>query len=97
LQDMLESGFEVIITSASVEGLNEEWLGRRIDNECIQDLKELHEDFGINPAGEGGEYETLVLDAPFFKKRINLIKTRKIWKIDSGRLLVEKAETLEKA
>lgn len=96
LQEILEAGFEVMIMSASAEGLDEEWLGRKIDDGCIQDLKKLHEDFGINPAGEGGEYETLVLDAPFFKKRINLIKTRKIWEIDSGRLLVEEAETLKK-
>jgi len=41
--------------------------------------------------GEGGEYETLVLDAPFFKKKIELVETEVFWKGESGYLLVKKA------
>ena len=32
----------------------------------------MSKNFGFNPAFEGGEAETLVLDAPFYKKRIKL-------------------------
>jgi len=46
--------------------------------------------------GEGGEYETLVLDAPFFKKRIRILSARTIWNGESGYLLVEKAELEDK-
>jgi diphthamide synthase (EF-2-diphthine--ammonia ligase) len=42
--------------------------------------------------GEGGEYETLVLDAPFFKRRIRIIEAEKVWKGQSGYYLVSKAE-----
>lgn len=96
LREITEANFEVIITSVSARGLDEEWLGREIDEDSIRGLEELHNEFGINPAGEGGEYETLVLDAPFFKKRINPIKTRRTWKIDSGHLLIEEVETVER-
>jgi diphthamide synthase (EF-2-diphthine--ammonia ligase) len=47
--------------------------------------------------GEGGEYETLVLDAPFFKKRIELVRTKKVWKDGSGYMSVEEAKLTGKA
>ncbi len=62
--------FEAIIVRVSAYGLDEKWLGRRIDEKFIQDLKKLKERFGIHLAGEGGEYETLVLDAPLYKRKI---------------------------
>jgi diphthamide synthase (EF-2-diphthine--ammonia ligase) len=46
--------------------------------------------------GEGGEYETLVLDAPYYKKRINLIETENVWMGDNGVLKVIRAELGEK-
>ncbi|MDI6691181.1 MAG: TIGR00289 family protein, partial [Candidatus Bathyarchaeota archaeon] len=48
--------------------------------------------YGVSVVGEGGEYETLVLDAPFFKKRIRIVEAEKVWKNQSGYLLVTKAE-----
>lgn len=96
LRDMLECGFEVIITSVSAAGFDEDWLGRRIDGDCVNDLKELHEEFGIHISGEGGEYETLVLDAPFFEKRIDIVKANRIWNRDRGYLEVSKAELVQK-
>ena len=36
-------------------------------------LQKLNEKFGFNIAGEGGEYESLVLDGPNFKKRIVIL------------------------
>jgi len=46
--------------------------------------------------GDGGEYETLVLDAPFFKKKIQLLQMEKVWEDHSGYLLVKKAVLLDK-
>ncbi len=62
--------FEAIIVSVSAEGLDESFLGRRIDAELIEELKKVRERYAIHLAGEGGEYETLVLDAPLYAKRI---------------------------
>ncbi|CAG2180612.1 unnamed protein product, partial [Oppiella nova] len=35
-------------------------------------LEELNHKFGINVCGEGGEYETITLDCPLFRKKIVL-------------------------
>jgi ABC transporter with metal-binding/Fe-S-binding domain ATP-binding protein len=96
LHEMLESGFEVIITGVAAEGLDESWLGRRLDEKCAGDLIELHRKLGIHISAEGGEYETLVLDAPFFGKRIKPVKTRRVWRGTHGFLLIERAEVVEK-
>ena len=96
LREMLDAGFNVIITSVAAEGLDESWLGRRLDEECIRDLMGLSERFGINVSGEGGEYETLVLDAPFFRKRIELLRYVRFWSGTRGHVVIKKAEIAEK-
>lgn len=96
LRDMLEDKLKIIITSVSAEGFGREWLGRKIDEKCLDDLKELRGEYGIHIAGEGGEYETLVLDAPFFKERIVPVKTERIWEGDRGCLKIEEAELAQK-
>ena len=55
LREMIECGFEIIIQHIAAEGLSEKWLGRRMDKECYDDLLVLHQKFGMNPAGEGGD------------------------------------------
>jgi len=73
------SGMEILVTSISAEGLGEEWLGRRIDERAMGELLDLSRRFGINPAGEGGEYETLVVHAPFFRRRLAVREVGRIW------------------
>ncbi|MBA3064124.1 diphthine--ammonia ligase [Candidatus Woesearchaeota archaeon] len=72
LKDLIDAKFKIIITGIAADGLNKSWLGRKIDNNCITDLKKLHEKNKIHIAGEGGEYETFVLDCPLFKKKIEI-------------------------
>jgi predicted ATP pyrophosphatase (TIGR00289 family) len=96
LNEMVGTRFEAVVTSVAAEGFDEKWLGRKIDEKCVKDLAKLHEKFRINVCGEGGEYESLVLDAPFFGKRIELVETQRIWKGTSGYLLVKRAEVVEK-
>jgi uncharacterized protein (TIGR00290 family) len=93
---MLDAGFEIIVTSVSAQGFDETWLGRKLDEEALQDLIKLNQRYGINLSGEGGEYESLVLDAPFFRKRIEPLEVERIWRGDSGHLLVKKAELVDK-
>jgi uncharacterized protein (TIGR00290 family) len=78
------------VTGVYAYGFSEEWLGRKIDDATIKALIELNRRYGISLVGEGGEYETLVLDAPFFKKRIKIIEAEKIWKNQSGYFLITK-------
>lgn len=79
LEDIISAGFEVIVVGVSAEGLDESWLGRTIDEECLRDLEKVEQDKGINISGEGGEYETLVLNAPNFAKRLEIKDSEKEW------------------
>jgi diphthamide synthase (EF-2-diphthine--ammonia ligase) len=67
-----------------------------MDAETIDDLVRLNRQYGVSLVGEGGEYETLVLDAAFFKKRIKIVNAKKVWKGQSGYLLISKAELEDK-
>jgi len=92
LKEIVALKFEVIITGVYAYGFSIEWLGRKIDDATIRALIELNGHYGISLVGEGGEYETLVLDAPFFKKRIKIIEAEKVWKNQSGYFLITKAK-----
>ncbi|MFW6072184.1 MAG: TIGR00289 family protein, partial [Thermoplasmatota archaeon] len=50
------------------------------------------EEFGVNVAGEGGEYETLVLGGPNFKYDFKIVKSKKNWDGKRGTLNVEEIE-----
>ncbi|MCX9085773.1 MAG: TIGR00289 family protein [Candidatus Methanoperedens sp.] len=83
---------DIIMVKVAAGGMDESWLGRHFDMKLISDLKELNRKYRVHLAGEGGEYETLVLNAPFYSKRIKLIETRKMWMLDHGVLEVIEAE-----
>ena len=79
------------------DGLSKEWLGKVITEKDIDKLVELNKKNGMNIAGEGGETESLVLNAPFFKKRIVIEQSKSKWKaLCVGRLVIEKAKIEEK-
>jgi diphthine-ammonia ligase len=96
MQEVVDLGFKVMITSVSAEGLDESWLGRIIDEDLLEELKGLHKKYGLHMAFEGGEAETLVLDGPIFKKKLNILDSEKIWEVDSGYLVIKDAELDEK-
>lgn len=58
----------IVVTAA--EGLDESFLGERFDDTLIERLKRVASKHRINIAGEGGEYESLTLDAPFFSRPV---------------------------
>ena len=97
MRELLSYGFEAVITRIAADGLDEKWLGRVIDVQAVQALQMLAKKNGLNPAGEGGEFETAVLDGPLFKKRIFLKKVRKVMDTHhSGKLFIEDAELIPK-
>lgn len=64
----------IIVTAAA--GLDERFLGSHIDDDLIQRLKRVAAVHRINLAGEGGEYETLTLNAPFYSRPITYTSSR---------------------
>jgi len=97
LKEIIHLNFHVILVGVYAYGFDQSWLGRKIDSKTLDDLNELNKRYQISLVGEGGEYESLVLDAPFFRKKIQLLKVEKVWKDDSGYLLVKEAKLVEKA
>lgn len=69
LDEIIESGIDARIIKTAALGLNKSHLGRSLGN-VRPDLIQLNQMYGIHLCGEGGEYETLVLDAPMFNKRL---------------------------
>ncbi len=98
LKEMIESGMDIILTGVSCEGMGPEWLGRMVDSSCLEELKRLNEAYGVNVSGEGGEYESFVMDAPFFKKRIGFEEVERIWDdgINRGYLVCKGAKLIDK-
>jgi len=72
LHRLLSEGFLVCITGVAADPLDETWLGRTIEGSTLHDLERIAKRHRISPIGEGGEYETYVLDAPFFSSRISI-------------------------
>lgn len=72
LKELIKHKFKVIVIGVAAYPLNGSWLGRKIDNEFIEDVKELHEKYKIHVAGEGGEFETFVLDCPLFERPLKV-------------------------
>ena len=97
LQTVGGPGWDVRFAAVAAEGLGEAWLGRRLDAEAALDLERLRRRHGIHPAGEGGEYETLVLDAPCYRRRIEVTRAQAEWRRDGGTWRVLEARTVPKA
>jgi len=83
---------DIRMVKVAAGGMDESWLGRHFDEKLIEDLKLLNRKYRVHIAGEGGEYETLVLDAPYYWKRIHLLETEVVWMRDCGVMKVIRAE-----
>ena len=84
LNEVVENKYEVVISGVFAFPLDEKFLGRNLDKDVIQILERLKEEYGLSPAGEGGEMETTVTGAPFFKKRLEILDYDVFYKDYSG-------------
>jgi predicted ATP pyrophosphatase (TIGR00289 family) len=75
----MAASMDIMVVQVAAYGMNESWLGRKLDEGAVNDLSVLHRKHGVHIMGEGGEYETLVLDAPIFKRRIKVMNYDKKW------------------
>src|SRR3989344_5290273 len=73
LSELIQNKFKTIITGVFAYPLDESWLGKEINQEIINELKKINQKYKINIAGEGGEFETFVLNCPLFKRELKII------------------------
>ncbi len=96
LKEVIENKFKIIISGVfAYPFMGKEWLGKVLDKKSLQKLLELRKKYSISPTGEGGEIETTVLDAPFFKKRIDILDYE-IRENGSGLFIIKKARLVKK-
>jgi ABC transporter with metal-binding/Fe-S-binding domain ATP-binding protein len=88
MEDMIASGLRAIVVRVSAEGLDASWLRRELDLAALDELRGLSAGKGINVSGEGGEYETLVLDSPLSRYPLEPIGSEARVTRDGGSLLV---------
>lgn len=77
LSDFIEAGFEAIVVSTQANLLDEQWIGRKLNRQFLEDIRNLE---NIDACGENGEYHTFVIDGPIFKKRIEITDSQKIYR-----------------
>jgi diphthine-ammonia ligase len=96
LVDFVDKGFEAIVVVVNAD-LGEEWLGRKIDHNFLQDIRRLKRERNIHVCGQLGEYHTLVTDGPLFKKRLEVLQSKKVSRDNYLFLDISKVELIEKA
>ena len=101
-QDMLmdqfiDSGIRSMIVGCYAEGLGEEWLGRIIDRQAVEELKAIRTRTGISIMGEGGEYESLTIDSPMHSRPLEIVSSEKDWSRQGGTMRVTSARLSERS
>lgn len=72
LNDIIQCRVEAVLIKVAALGLDPaKYLGKSLQS-CQKDLQLLNQKYGLHICGEGGEYETLTLDCPLFRKRIKI-------------------------
>jgi uncharacterized protein (TIGR00290 family) len=74
IDQFLDAGFESVIVAADAKLIDEEWLGKKVDRDFINYLKSKN----IDPCGESGEYHTVVVNGPLFKRKIEITEEQTI-------------------
>jgi ABC transporter with metal-binding/Fe-S-binding domain ATP-binding protein len=73
LNDLIKNKFKIIVVGVFAYPLDQKWLGKMIDEKFISQVEELNRKYKIHVAGEGGEFETFVLDCPLFSKSLKVV------------------------
>src|SRR5713101_2346717 len=89
--DLIGAGFRIVMSGVAASGLDESWLGEELTLMEWERLKKVSERHGLYLTGEGGEYETFVIDAPHFSQKISILDSEREWDGQSGRLVIRKA------
>jgi diphthine-ammonia ligase len=92
-QSFIDSGFQTVIVAVRSDLLGEEWLGRRFNQQLLKDLVEFPD---ISPCGEAGEFHTLVLDGPLFKKKMVILESENVKRLDHWFLDIRRCDLLAK-
>jgi diphthine-ammonia ligase len=98
VREEIAAGLDIRLVHLAAESLDPQLLGARLDLERLVELERRSADVRpTNVAGEGGEYETLVVDAPFFRSRIEWDTLERTVSPATSRLDVRSAHLVPKS
>ena len=94
MQSLFAAGYEIRFSRTAAEGVPNKWAGEPLDRSKVEAMAK----HAAKPhiAGEGGEYETLVLDAPHYRRRLVVDDARIDSSANRATWIVEKWHTQEK-
>ncbi|MCI4372877.1 MAG: diphthine--ammonia ligase [Thermoplasmata archaeon] len=88
----IDAGLDIRFVHLAAESLSPDLLGRRLDLPTLRELERPNRPGPrVHVAGEGGEYETLVVDAPFFRERIDIDRSEREVTGSTARLNIRQA------
>ncbi|MFZ2456410.1 MAG: diphthine--ammonia ligase [Candidatus Altiarchaeia archaeon] len=96
IKDAISAGFDIRMVGVAAGGLDFTFLGRKLDLRTLEELKDIRKKHRIDIGGEGGEYETFVVDGPVFRKRLDIVRSRKTWDGVRGELIIEELRLADK-
>lgn len=76
IEEFIDLGFKAIVVSCQADKFGKDFVGKYIDKDLLAELKAKN----ICPCGENGEFHTLVVDGPIFKRRIEILESEPILK-----------------
>ncbi len=98
VREEIAAGLDIRLVHLAAEPLTPELLGRRLEPKLLDDLERRGREVRpLNVAGEGGEFETLVVDAPFFRQRLELNRVETSANRSTATLRVVRAHLVPKA
>ncbi len=97
IEDMIEDGYEFMITQIASDGLDEDWLGTVLNKENFKELKKRAVNYGFHIGGEGGYFDTFVLDGPIFEEKVSVEKLTKNMESENvGHVVIDKLKVGQK-
>jgi diphthine-ammonia ligase len=97
VREEIAAGLDIRLVHLAAEPLTPELLGRRLEPTMLGELERRARAIRpVNVAGEGGEYETLVVDAPFFAQRLELDEVQEVVTRSTATLRVVRSHLVAK-
>lgn len=96
VDEMLDKGYEIMITQVASDGLMP-WLGKILTKDNFKELKKDSVKYKFHIGFEGGYADTLVLDGPIFEKKLKIDEFEKV--VDDkycGHIKINKLRILDK-
>ena len=96
LKEFIDLGYESVIIAAKDNVFVSGVIGKKLDMDFLNSIVELNRVKSVSPCGEAGEYHTIVVDGPLFKKRIEIVEAHAEHRGDHWYYNIAGARVIEK-